>query len=802
MEKKGLTMRKNGLMTILSVMLAFLMAALPSLQIAAAESQNNVEYLAEIKIGVGKTAEEAEKALEGYTILKDGNNNVDLNQKAGGGIGSKGERVVYLGYKTTTDRAEAITDLAVMNMKGGYSVKDYELLMEQYMTEQIIPFVENFITSIKEYRENYNSSNEENKARAQYVHDALNKLTDDDCGDAGLGDLLLNETKYEMGDAAYEALSEEDKKKHADIVTIISQANGKATLLIENLITRASDTNENTWIDRFTSTSYDDLLALYPDMLPSEAEAMLAQEYDDDAHEILTMWSVMKEQLSDYDRKTSDYELLEAIDLSAQYEITENFSFDTATEEQIKAYSEAIAEITVTNDNRASLYADISVNDYLSTIEHEDGTLADFFSQDYQTIKNDITVLYPLVASLTEGQRAGLEFVTLSDLVMFTVTDSEGYNSAKINELESTSIYEGVDRDIYKKGGVALTSEALRSHAAEEVSSRSGRISALTYAMYGLTSLSLIGFGVSLFERIRTSAIIASDIEQYTTRLQLLEINIESAKARIVGIQKYLTEFPNTGLKNQYLNQIDEYTLDIANKQQELVNEQFSGTLERLQARSPLSAKLVIGLGVVTVVLSAISVYMTYRNLVDYYNVDYTPIPKYMVDEKDITAYNAKGEKIVVKNQAAYYKAVETDRPQGDEWFDILGSSADLNGTVGKQWLALYVAHNENESPIVASSLKAVIGKNDVPSGYTTGIHMFGSDAAFNLNHTDYVWNNEATSVFVYFNVDGSALAEPSTAGTGFTTGYLVLTGVIGLVIGAGLCALVMLSPKRKKTEV
>ena len=88
--------------------------------------------------------------------------------------------------------------------------------------------------------------NAENKARAQYVHDALNKLTDDDCGDTGLGDLLLKETKYEMGDKAYDALSDEEKKEHADILTIISQANGKATLTMENLLTRAADDEEDT----------------------------------------------------------------------------------------------------------------------------------------------------------------------------------------------------------------------------------------------------------------------------------------------------------------------------------------------------------------------------------------------------------------------------------------------------------------------------------------------------------------------------------------------------------------------------
>ena len=42
--------------------------------------------------------------------------------------------------------------------------------------------------------------------------------------------------------------------------------------------------------------------------------------------------------------------------------------------------------------------------------------------------------------------------------------------------------------------------------------------------------------------------------------------------------------------------------------------------------------------------------------MVNHYKVEFTPIPRYMVDEKDITAFNEYGEKIVIKNQAAYYK--------------------------------------------------------------------------------------------------------------------------------------------------
>ena len=388
------------------------------------------------------------KALDGYTILKEGNQNVDLNEKAGGGIGSDGDRVVYLGYKTTHEISEAVTDLAVMNMKGGYSVRDYEMLMEQQMTQQIIPFVDDFLVTVKEYRENYKSTIPENKARAEYVHDALNKLTDDDCDNADLGDLHLNETKYEMGDGAYNALSDAEKKQHADILTIVTQASGKATLVFENLITRASDTNEDTWIDRFTKTNYNDLLDLYPDMLPEDAKKELAKDFDDDAKKILEMWDPLKQQLDNYDKNKAKLDELTNTDLTEQKKIVDEFDAEKATQEQKDAYIRAFAEITVNSDAITALYADMAAKEYLSGVAFQDGTLADFFTQDRSKVASDITVLYPLIASLSEGQRAGLDFVTLSDLIMFSATNSEVYKSASIDGLETTSVYEGVDRDI------------------------------------------------------------------------------------------------------------------------------------------------------------------------------------------------------------------------------------------------------------------------------------------------------------------------------------------------------------------
>lgn len=123
--------------------------------------------------------------------------------------------------------------------------------------------------------------------------------------------------------------------------------------------------------------------------------------------------------------------------------------------------------------------------------------------------------------------------------------------------------------------------------------------------------------------------------------------------------------------------------------------------------------------------------------------------------------------------------------------------------SVGRQWLALYAAKNESTPPILASSLKAVVGSEKVPENYTTGIHMFGSDAAFNLNDTRYVRNNKANKVYVYYNTEQKA-ATPAT-GSVTTTGYRALAVVPGLIVGilgtVGITAIVKKNKKKQTKE-
>ena len=109
------------------------------------------------------------------------------------------------------------------------------------------------------------------------------------------------------------------------------------------------------------------------------------------------------------------------------------------------------------------------------------------------------------------------------------------------------------------------------------------------------------------------------------------------------------------------------------------------------EVQSPISKYLTIGVGVAAAFFLAWSIYSTYQDLKEYYDVEFTPIPHYVVDVKDITAYNANGERIFVKNQREYYKAAECNRTEANEMFGMLGTCADLDGDVGSQWLALAV---------------------------------------------------------------------------------------------------------------
>jgi hypothetical protein len=449
---------------------------------------------------------------------------------------------------------------------------------------------------------------------------------------------------------------------------------------------------------------------------------------------------------------------------------------NASDEEVLQAYKDYNEALAAQRELLIALKA-ITIHDNLAEMENEDGTLLEFFTQSYDDIAEDTTVLYPLAASFSAGQSAGLEFISLEEMMMIALSDEDAYSDTELDKMEEISIYNGVDRSIYEKDAVALTSDAIRADFAAQVEEENSEFSTWTIAMWAVTGAMAAG--------AITSAILSVSFKAYSNWCSKMFMELSGVG---VPYEKFEAFASNHKI----------YTI--------IGRDEFSGYEigknvyydELYATRSTICKWMTAGFTVAMVVIAAVSVYLTYRDLQAQYQVDFTPIPRYIVDEKDITSYNAKGETIVLKNQSAYYKAVECNRTAADEFYNVLGTLADMNGDVGKQWLALYAVKKEAMNPILASSLKVVTGKADVPAGYTTGIHMFGSDSAFNLNSSIYDWADDAPAVYIYFDTDDSAA---STSGSNFSAGTLALSGGAGLALGAVVTALAMSLTKKKKEK-
>jgi len=789
---------KKLLTAITSAVLCMTMLIIAPTQIVASAAENEQKYISEVKVGMGVTSEQASKELldEGYTILKDDNGNyADLNKDAGAASPLKegpNQKIVYLGYKTTSEAGNAITDLAVMNMDGGYSFEDYEKLMQSHLDTQIKPFVDRFIATLKEYRENLQKPQDSaNYKRANYYKALLNKLTDDDTGGKPLGDLLVNKTKYEIGDAAYNALSDEEKKNHCDILTLLMQGNGQAILLMETELTKSADSSNSTWVDRFKETSLDKLTNKVknenPNMTPSEINKELDKLYNDDAKKILEKWEAFNEILINYDNAGENIKkAVEGNTADKSIDINEN-STDSEIQEAATKASD-----TQTKAVSGGLAAEeIAAHDFLETVEYGDGTMLEFFERDKSEFDDseNIRELYPIVDSLTGGQLAGLDFLSIKDMVVMALTDENGFKKVDLNDVLTASIYQDVNREIYEKGGVALTDAAMRAKATAQEATPTFKLSTLGSVLWTCTAVSGAAAAASAIAhaKLKNSPYLKA-LTEYQDKMKSYQ-TIMNKDGKGFG---NLTSDQKTAYKN------------LLSKKNAYEN---SEVYQKALFKSNITKYLAAGFTVLGAVLAGVSIYTTIEEMKAFYKVEFTPIPKYIVDRADITAVNQKGETVMVKNQTAYYKAVLCNRTAGSSAFEkknyeILKDRSDLNGDVGMQWLSLYSVKYENGTPILADSLKVKLGNGDAPEGYTNGIHRFGEkDVVFNLTSRLYCYNDPNEGTYVYFKNDTSTVKDLTAAGSSFSGGSLALGIGAGSLAGCALTLLLLKVDNKKKKK-
>ena len=379
-------------------------------------------YLSDLKMAEANTADEAKKLLTdaGYTVL-------DKNLNPGG------SKAVYLGYMKSKNVDDAITDVKVMNMKGGFNISDYETIFQEAL-DQYSSEVNNIRVAAKEFAENYKAG----KKEALNAYRQLNYYyVENDKGvKTNMGDYMLNFPETNEGFA--DILLKGNPNILNNIRILLSMGVADGGDLIERI--KASVADESVYTQ---------------------------DKYFDKAKELTGKIQ----------------QLLKMID-EARAEIEEIEADPDMTQEE-KDLALILPQYTL------SLILSLDV--VLKSIPCGDTNYSDYFAS---TADPDYKKLYPFVDAMTEGQRAmAVSGQVHSVLVYNAVEMSDEELEAELAELEETyepkSVYFGTDMNLLE-GAVAVTSDAIR----EEAASGNQWFACFTGNMAGDISISsLIGVG-------------------------------------------------------------------------------------------------------------------------------------------------------------------------------------------------------------------------------------------------------------------------------------------------------------------
>lgn len=452
---------KRFLKTAVALTLAVVLTCLNPLQTFASGGEK--EYLSDVYVCVSDSADSAKQYLteNGYSIL-----DTDLNEGTGSAVWNSYN--VYLGYKTTTNPEEAITDLAVMDMNGDYSYADYEEVLKKKKTE-ITESVQSLQAAIAEYRANYGAG----LPAAVSVHDLLNYLSEDDSGKL-LGDFLM--------EASEEQLITFFMQANLHVVSTVYQQLYIAceTEAYQSGVTKMSE--NGTWVEE-NNDYYDAAAALLEDLpnLQSQLDTYSARQVTvgDESVAIGDMTAEQKEvfyggdDYQNYVDSLSEEDRISFVETGAYYELLNAAAF---------------------SDQEESLY--------------------DFFDQDASELTPES--LYPLVAGMTPGQRALAPYVGL-ETALFSGYEEDAQKSVteqidSVANGATVSVYSGVDRSMFDPQGIALTKQADNwASASGDNSWYYGNIGSIADPALLITILALAGTTTALF----TAGLIAFGVAGY-----------------------------------------------------------------------------------------------------------------------------------------------------------------------------------------------------------------------------------------------------------------------------------------------
>ena len=750
---------------IISIILTLCLTFLATIPVFAARVYE-VEYISELRIVYASDYSDAKGelialGLDDYKVF-----NANLNKDTG-------NTGVFLAYKTTTDIEDAITDIAVMQMNGGYNEGNYQQMIKQSYNEYL-EFGENYLVAIDYFNKAHDAGHYLSQIARRQLN-FYNVVTE------GIDDIPSFEGEL-IGDIFADGI------EAGELATIFMEGNSYALDNIRSLLAMGVSYNENgkTYLENVQDEA---------EKYGADNSIYANEDYSDLAEIIAPTITVFRDMFKEFEAHEGDL----------------NYSDEKITEEELY-YSE---------------YKFMS--EMAKATKYLDGKTFYQFCLDFKNDKSKYSDLYPLVAALNDGQEAMTKVAHFYDVVRYsTIITSAEEIDAQLVEMEAKynenpfNVYTGVDRTIYRDT-FALTSEAYRADAYTEsglsAALYDGKLSGLNVAatVVGSIGVAYIAYGLGNYGYSLWTAKKAYDayyVQYDSVLIQFSKIQDENISSLYNGssfehaindlavecssyrgdgygvqeiykwtlsdkysyLEKYCNSNVMTGSGTKYLDAFNQVKKQFETYQANSTDPIFiSARSEAAKATENVSksATVLKGATVIGGLMMLVSAIKLGIDIYNYYHPEYSDIPTAMVD-----VINTKDGDRYIK-----YNVVYEAEPQSDGTL-IAG---DLNAFSAERWNALYYTKSyEAGKPLLAYDY-VVSHTNNLPPENHMPIHRFGEVVCYNLNKYNF---DDDYSIYLSIKQSDNqkkAVADvPEIVGSVFSAGYIILAGGVGIAAGVG----------------
>lgn len=730
------TMIKKSLTIVLIVALLFNYTV--TAMAAPSRNTGTVKYLSDIVLIQANSDEKADAIFAELQKEENGAFETKIQLDLNNG----GENKVYLAYKSSTNVDDAITDIAVMNMYGDFTVGSYEQIYNASL-EKYLEVANDYRIMAEEFKRNYAA----NDAGALTAYRQMNYYyIEEDGVKTYMGDYFLN--------------FPEDGTQFAKVLF-----NGNLNIVanLRSLMSMAIGDTATTLKDRITA-SYA--------MAETDSSIYSNFAYEEVAEALKTQTQEMKDQINTL---PDEIQSIEESDLEDEYK--ENaISLATQNLENANAYFELLNEIT---------FGDNKLGDLI-----------------LETPVLETALFFPIAAAATQAEALMMEYNSFYTLLLYDVLETLGAElDAALADVEKDyeplSVYYGVQNDL-AEGTIGVTGDAqlLTSTTGRSFFSEAVDDSVITilgnvgFGVLGAAGIaSIIGGSVYLSaKRAAAEAVYKPLAESYA--LAVKDYNtIHKTLNHWVNSYSSMVQYPShiPMADKVYGPHIEEYSRQIVNAHKEMTK-----ASEALNAVNPGLSGGQIALGSFFITLGAVMIGISIWQLIEInskYEPTYTDIPDNMVSVVTDETY---GDRFInYKNVPSYYYDGDT----------IQTRENDTNGYDGNQWVSLYYTKNYEAGNCMTTSAD-LIATETVRSGYSA-IHLFAHQSNYNLN--SYCNRDDAADVYLSFkystNQKSAATEVPDVVGSSFSGGMIAISGFSGLALGLGLMAIIKRKDKSKYIE-